>query len=443
MHKNNIYFIAVVVSIILLSCTDSKLYREAPINPTAIIGSTHATTPQFSPTATQSPIVTDSLISFECLEVNTTSVDDIKIKGSIVILNPDLASFNTIPYDSVIFPRQSASSIVNRYAVSPDYEKLAYYETNSDTQAQSRFVIVGPKITPNNYIPKNDWLGLAGWLNNRTILFEKNIRNNDGYVGNPVPLIAWDVTSDQVQELAPDYPGIYSLFPEIVEWGNFRFSEVMYNPSLEFAIYPKMTPYDSLVLWDIKAKRQVTSLTGFVFFGLEPKWSPDGNYFVIAKYPENSTKYLPEFKSKQELFRISKTGSIDQLTYLTDEFDISFGHYSWSPNGKYIAFWLYSSFDYPDSDWPYNAKFPRLAVLDSTTRKIKNYCITGGSFSKTSNNTPVFNSPDAPIWSPDSTELVVQSPSENGNAVVIINIQMTNSSKILDLGLPIGWLIEK
>ncbi len=350
----------------------------------------------------------------------------------------------TIPKATLEFPETDTTVFLDSYSISPDRKKLAYIERSDSPLLISNLVIIESGYDPVIIHDDGKWIGVAGWLDNDSLLLEKDVRNERGYISNPVPLIILDYKTGNSQELTPSFPGIYNLYPPIDEWKNFRFSEAIYDPLLEFVIYPKMLPHlNALVLWDVKAERQIVNFIGFDYYGTEPKWSPDGQTFVLAKYPGNSTTYLPEFSFKQELFSASKDGASTQLTHLTNEYsDVRIGQFSWSPNGSYIAFWLLiPAIDYVGSANVPPDKLPRLAVLNMETLEVVNYCVTGGAFGITDLGDPYFNEPDAPVWSPDSTKIAVQSATVDGGAVAIVDIVQNKTYEIADIDFPIGWLI--
>lgn len=350
-----------------------------------------------------------------------------------------------IPEATLELPKADITVFLDSYSVSPDRKKLAFFERKYSPLSISNLVIIESGYDPVVIHDDGKWIGVAGWLDDDSLLLERDVRNEQGYISNPVPLVILDYKTGDSRELTPNFPGIYNLYPPIDRWENFRFSEAIYDPLLEFVIYPKMLPHmDALVLWDVKEERQVVNFIGFDFYGTEPKWSPDGQTFVLAKYPGNSSTYLPEFNFKQELFKAFKDGMSTQLTHLTDEYsDVRIGQFSWSPNGSYIAFWLLvPAIDYADTTRVPSDKLPHLAILDMETLEVTNYCIADGSFGITDLGDPYFNEPEAPIWSPDSKKIAIQSANEPGGAVVIVDIAKNESYEISDAGFPIGWLLS-
>ena len=130
-----------------------------------------------------------------------------------------------------------------------------------------------------------------------------------------------------------------------------------------------------------------------------------------------------------DIFSISRDGQVRRLTHLTDHYGrlltISPAGLSWSPDARYLAFWIL----YPDSpglNW-------ELVVYDTTAQKATDYCITnaGGSIR------PL----DAPIWSPDGRQLLVESRDAQGNnRVVILDLAQETAFLLSDNAYAAGWL---
>jgi len=79
------------------------------------------------------------------------------------------------------------------------------------------------------------------------------------------------------KELTHDYPGIYTDYPQPV-WGDFRYSVTVYDPFLSRVVYPE---YRGIVLWDLEADKFIARFTTRDYWGGIPKWSPDGQQFVM------------------------------------------------------------------------------------------------------------------------------------------------------------------
>jgi len=108
--------------------------------------------------------------------------------------------------------------------------------------------------------------------------------------------------------------------------------------------------------------------------------------------------------------------------------------YSWSPDERYVAFWL--NIDVPPD---HRQKFGQqnLAVLDTHTLQVTNYCLPG-DFS-TSRARLV----SAPIWSPDGRQLLVENRyAEKVSRVIWVDVTENVAAQIADNMEPIGWMMS-
>ena len=159
-----------------------------------------------------------------------------------------------------------------------------------------------------------------------------------------------------------------------------------------------------------------------------PKWSIDGNEMAIILYIGNIETL------HQEFFSISRSGQAKQLSQLRSFYgfrDYYVGDFNWSPDGRYIAFWLFTGVEMPHDTM--------LAVLDTQTGMTTNYCIPGGFGTGDNSHSADF----APIWSPDGKQLLVISPdpSDSQNTVVVlVDLRRNLVSKIAENIEPVGWM---
>ena len=136
-----------------------------------------------------------------------------------------------------------------------------------------------------------------------------------------------------------------------------------------------------------------------------------------------------------ELYSVDKDGKTTQLTHLTDYYPrVYIDDFSWSPDGRSIAFWFSS---WQKTNLSYDAVGNRyLAILDTTTGLVTNTCINGENDASIG----VRRYP-APLWSPDSKQIVVQSQiSEVSFQTVLIDIRQGRAFKIGEDLAPVGWM---
>jgi Tol biopolymer transport system component len=209
----------------------------------------------------------------------------------------------------------------------------------------------------------------------------------------------------------------------VINWAGW--GETAYDPTLTRVIYlgnetPQGIPY---ILWDMQKHSALATLytTSFPI----PRWSPDGTHFAVASsLLGNQTGF--------ELYLMDRDGR--QITPLTN-FSAFYGgldeigDLSWSPDGRYIAFWLSiaSAKQTPE----------HLAILDTTTDQVTDYCVPG-----TSETSRASDSHDVSIvWSPNSQQLAVRyQPDYQTSRTTLVDISRSYAFQISDNLEPVGWL---
>lgn len=212
-----------------------------------------------------------------------------------------------------------------------------------------------------------------------------------------------------------------------------RASSPVYDPTLTRVVYGSGFHDSSnlihpiVTLWDAQANQKVWEIET-TDWGDTPVWTPDGKQFVFAANLDLKQAQL----NAREFFSVSRDGEARQLTHFMDYFDEIYilDSYNLSPNGKLLAFWIITQ--------PSLASKPELAVLNIETGEVTNYCITGDAFADNRSE------PSSPIWSPDSTQLLVVSriPEDTKvRRVVMVNLVQNHAAKILADMEPEGWMV--
>ena len=166
------------------------------------------------------------------------------------------------------------------------------------------------------------------------------------------------------------------------------------------------------MLWDVQAKRELwMAEIGDQLWYLQPQWSPDGTQFVVGIPP---ALYDPVF----ELFVVDREGKRTQLTHFKDTSARKGTIFEtrWSPDGRYIAFWLTNS----------------LAVFDMMTGMVRDYCLPSNS----SMNAEIY-------WSPDSEQVVFSQsirPYYGPLRVIVIDIQKNRAVEVARNHAILGWM---
>ena len=114
------------------------------------------------------------------------------------------------------------------------------------------------------------------------------------------------------QAFLPDYPNFNNNYLEGPAGSLplfFGYSNVAYDPSLRFVIYPQDNDdglYDAL--WDRQTNREIAKvLTGGLYLP-PPLWLSDSQAFVVTAFPQKN--------SQREWFMVGVDGEIHQLTRL-------------------------------------------------------------------------------------------------------------------------------
>ncbi|HLO16645.1 MAG TPA: hypothetical protein VK206_17560 [Anaerolineales bacterium] len=249
-------------------------------------------------------------------------------------------------------------------------------------------------------------------------------------------LILLNPFSGDQQKLPADFPDSEMFSHDFsIAFAWTRTSSPVYDPTLTRVVYPSgiqdsttLVKQPIVILWDTRANQKVAQLVTMDYWGHTPIWTPDGKQFIIATNldPKKAQVFAEEF------YAVSRDGQVRQLTHFMDYYqEIKIlDSYSLSPDGKLLAFWIVSQ--------PNLYEGPRLAVLNIETGEVTNYCIKGDAFSDNEAE------PWLPIWSPDSTQLLVISrPPEDTKVrrVVVVDILHNYAAKINADMEPEGWMV--
>lgn len=311
------------------------------------------------------------------------------------------------------------SSEYDEYASSPNGLWLAIYHAITDqtgliVDAEIRIESSdGERIA--TYSWESNWKGFHWLDNNQLIIYYKP----DIYYLFSVKVVN-PFTGEQ-HELIPDYPDVNRVANP-----NHPFYPIP-NPSLTRVAYPLANTRESAwVLWDLTSGQALASLSEGISFVEVPAWSPDGRQFVVDLYTGGMLV--------NEFYSVSWDGQqITQLThfgnYTLEGMSVRIQTFSWSPDGRYIAFWV------AVDPSPYSGE--RLAILDKTTLEVTNYCVHGSDW--------VFEGGAmSPIWSPNSQQLVVESYDAEGYVhTVLVDIIHDFAYNIADSVRPSAWTIDQ
>jgi hypothetical protein len=280
------------------------------------------------------------------------------------------------------------------------------------------------------------WFGLSHWLDDTRLVFGQIIDSEVTEVRRR-DLVVMEPISGARSPLVADFPDIYDrdyLYP-VPDWENY-IGVTTYDSTLTRVVYARIDADNvtGYVLWDI-ANQQALAFLESPYINQSPIWSPDQSKFVVVAYlaPRDSPDTAPEF------FSVSRNGDIERLTNLSAGGRVrDIAHYSWSPDGRYVAFQYHL------------VESPRelLAVLDTETKTITDYCIPGdeiGVPTKMYDLVPsrFTTTVPPPIWSPDGHALVVENRfSENSSRAILIDLAQGIAVQVAENVMPVGWLAD-
>jgi hypothetical protein len=212
--------------------------------------------------------------------------------------------------------------------------------------------------------------GIDHWLNNEWIALTIIEPWGENYTKYPMDQVIYNpLTSEKKLMLSEQYPDIDQANARMRWEGG---STTKYDPLVTRVVYSAVINRDYLgrsgigyVLWDLENQvKLVEIVTGYS--SVTPKWAPVGSRFVIN-----------DDYGDGEFYEVTRDGVVTQISHLNS--DLAAGSagrryfsdlFSWSPDGRYLAFWLESV-----QNSPIQATF---ALLDTVTGQVSDTCISAG-----------------------------------------------------------------
>jgi hypothetical protein len=373
----------------------------------------------------------------KCVEVKTGNLDELKSAGTIVLEDMHYKAYtiNDNIYKKVELAKED--EIVVSIAVSPDRQLTAFYlyARNNDV---SNLVIMDSSGVTQLVIPwEEDWSFISSWLDNQRLLINVYDRLSDGHPDLAAKefstfLVVNPFTGER-ELLQPNFPGIYSHHM-FATWNGF--GSTVYNSTLDRVVYLKGghlsdDGFYRYVLWSIDDQRELADFKILIGEQDIPRWSPDGEKFAIALslFDEVSNKW-PAYN----LYTVSRDGDVVKLTDLSKYYPwLYVGQHSWSPDGRYIAFWFSGWKEQPQTSDLFVDQ--NLAVIDTKNNDLSTYCISG-KFQRNGMVPP-------PVWSPDGQQILIEGPlPDEHSQVLLLDL---NRNVIATIGkdmTPVGWMVE-
>lgn len=316
-------------------------------------------------------------------------------------------------------------------AVSPQGRFLAYRRVMYDEQGNivtKELEIVDANGVVQASLPwRRGWIGFYWPDEDRLVVgaAETDLLNRTEHLAYLV-INPFTGRQQSLDDIAP--PDVYDI-PPLPYWNGI--GPQVYDSTLTQVAYLQLVEGIewAYALWDSKSAQTLVSVQTFDN-EQQPIWSPTGERFIVAANPIETRADL-----KFELYAFDRTGAVNKLTNLTAYSPRTYiQSYSWSPDGRYVAFWLNIEVP-PDHNQQFGQQ--NLAVLDTYTLQVTNYCLSG-DFS-TSRARLV----SAPIWSPDGRQLIVENRyAEKVSRVIWVDITENVAAQIADNVEPIGWMIS-
>lgn len=410
-YKIKLFAVTSIVFLLISSCSQTAT-NTATSAPT--VESTELPTLSPTNTPTQTPIAVatiHSTLTYQCLDIALSLPSNVKPHGKLV-----LAAQHPYLLDLDTGTKKALDNNQGQFRVSPDGKWVASQYMDHDNKFWL-WLETADGIKQKPIVWKEDWIFLAGWLDNEHVWIS--------HLAQPLVTVVNPFTGEQ-QDLILDFPG-FETAAQAGEHFAMGAGPVLYDASLVYAIYPRLENdgYVYLVLWDRQANRVLARTKHLVkSFEYGPIWSLDQTQLyvpLIDKWTESKpNNFVYDF------FSLGKDGQVQQLTNFGSIFnDIYIGSISLSPDGKKIAFWFHLG-----------ATKEQLAVLDLDTKQVTDYCIPGS----------YQNGAGSPVWSLDSHYLVVHNQYEpNAGRTILVDIRQGWAAQVAEIkpnGWPAGWMIS-
>jgi len=295
---------------------------------------------------------------------------------------------------------------IDSFASSPDQQTLAY-----KTYASS-----GISLSLTDALGKQKQIALTGkadfslysWLNNQQLLLGKD---GKWVILNPS-------TGQEISYSNSDFPDY--------DTDNAHDNWVTFDPSATMSIYK----HSQIFLVNMKSKQITARITDGFDRTPVAAWARDGSEAAVVGTTVVG-KNGHDFGD--DLFGVARDGQITQLTFLSKQFGawLDILSLSWSPDSRYVAFWMRLP---GKKDW-------QLAVLDTATKTVSDYCITTDPYA-TMSGRPYLQGLSAPIWSPDGKQVIVELRAEGStSSIVLVDTTQNIAFQIAQNAYPVGWML--
>jgi Tol biopolymer transport system component len=407
-----------IIVLILSGCSSSNpSTSSANDNPLTIV----AVTKQVSetPSTNETPSVTETPtpnvsgqfhVDEKCPVVEDNIPNGFDIGETLILSSSPSNLFMLTPSSGTERQVKDADIQMGAGSVSPDGKVLAYATGNWKEQL---FFLVFSDSNNNllKTIPwKDDWYLIGNWVNsNQLAILAYNQK-----------LVLISPYTDQMEIISTMEMG----FPD---YSNYNLGRpwVLFSPNMKKAAY---TEYNQEIVSDVQDKKEMMVIPRYAFELIEADWSNDGLFVaVVAQNPKFTNTHNTSY---EEVYILTQDGLETQVTNFAEFYRSGVLIYnpSWSPDGSFVAFWIHNE--------SYGDPYYRLAVFNLGTRTATVYCLSSNL--SRGIHTKWYA---APIWSPDSNQILIESNhGDTDSAVIILDITTNEAVKISENSQPVGWM---
>lgn len=405
--------ITILLFITVLAACQSNFTPSTPVSSENVSVVTPATSVDMLTSDTELLMPTkEPSMATRCVTVESNAPSEFLSDGQIVFWSDpetDMKGLRLLISNNEQIHLISFETGISSTIVDPEGKWLAYYAWEDGNQLEIANSLANKLITRPWKAEWQNGLGLH-WFDDQW-LSVPSARQPPG------SLTLYNPFTDEEKQITPDLPNLYD-FRESLVWGDFT----VYNKLLSHVLYIGVTREEGnmIILRNLEERQNIWGISHLNAFRFPVAWNPDGTRLAVAGEMGNPDD------DNFEIFLVDLEGNPVQATNLGQTYAAAtINKLSWSPNGRYLAFWLQERISI---EIEYTTPF-RLHILDTETGKTVDTCLIGGV------GGPL-------IWSPDSQQLALEYGEwMKPSALVVLDV---NSAQAMQFTEPmnlilIGW----